>query len=302
MTLRRYDLNQLPVLDALLRHRNVTSAGAELGLTQSATSSALGRLRVQFKDPLLVRDGRKLQLTRRAEALIEPVAAALEQMRRLLEADAFEPARATRRFYLGTADYVSLLVLPHLVRDLDRVAPMVSVQTNWAGDGMSAELRSGELDLALVPRGSLDDENLLSAPLFEDEMVVAACAANQEIGEQLTLETYLRLPHAEFRNASPAARSFAERQLAHNRLERQSTVLVSEFLLLPLILPGTRLVCLIHRRLGEKIAAVAPIRLLPAPFPTDRIHLRAYWSHAADSDAGHRWFREHLIRMCQTVL
>ena len=39
------DLNLLPVFEALLRHGNVTRAAAHMGLTQSAMSSALGRLR-----------------------------------------------------------------------------------------------------------------------------------------------------------------------------------------------------------------------------------------------------------------
>ncbi|PTS74146.1 LysR family transcriptional regulator, partial [Sphingomonas sp. HMWF008] len=43
--LRAVDLNLLPVLEALLRHRNATRAGAEVGLSQPAMSRALGRLR-----------------------------------------------------------------------------------------------------------------------------------------------------------------------------------------------------------------------------------------------------------------
>ena len=53
--LRAIDLNLLPVLDALLRHRNATRAGDEVGLSQPAMSRALGRLRALLGDPLLVR-------------------------------------------------------------------------------------------------------------------------------------------------------------------------------------------------------------------------------------------------------
>jgi DNA-binding transcriptional LysR family regulator len=49
------DLNLLRVFDALLDERNVTRAGARLGLSQSAVSHALGRLRLLLGDELFVR-------------------------------------------------------------------------------------------------------------------------------------------------------------------------------------------------------------------------------------------------------
>src|SRR5690348_9032220 len=57
--LRRFDLNLLLSLHALLHTRNVTQAGDWLGVTQPAMSSDLRRLRQMFKDELLVRVGRE---------------------------------------------------------------------------------------------------------------------------------------------------------------------------------------------------------------------------------------------------
>ena len=71
--LRRYDLNLLLSLHALLHTRNVTQAGDWLGVTQPAMSSDLRRLRQMFKDELLVRYGREYQLTALASALVEPL-------------------------------------------------------------------------------------------------------------------------------------------------------------------------------------------------------------------------------------
>src|SRR5947209_1385503 len=67
--LRRYDLNLLLSLHALLRTRNVTQAGEWLGVTQPAMSSDLRRLRQMFNDELLVRAGRDYQLTELARSL-----------------------------------------------------------------------------------------------------------------------------------------------------------------------------------------------------------------------------------------
>jgi DNA-binding transcriptional LysR family regulator len=65
-TLAAIDLNLLVVLRALLVECHVTRAAARVGLSQSATSHALSRLRELFGDPLLVRNGRTLSVTRRA--------------------------------------------------------------------------------------------------------------------------------------------------------------------------------------------------------------------------------------------
>src|SRR3546814_4375167 len=77
MNLRNIDLNLLVVLEALLSERSVSRAGEQIGLTQPAMSAALGRLRLMFDDPLLIRVGRGLELTRKAEALALPLREAL---------------------------------------------------------------------------------------------------------------------------------------------------------------------------------------------------------------------------------
>lgn len=62
------DLNLLAALDVLLAERNVTRAARRLGLTQSSMSHTLARLRNALSDPLMVRAGRAMVPTPRAEA------------------------------------------------------------------------------------------------------------------------------------------------------------------------------------------------------------------------------------------
>lgn len=57
MDFARIDLNLLVVFDTMMRERHVTRSASSIGLTQSATSSALARLRVLFEDELFVRFG-----------------------------------------------------------------------------------------------------------------------------------------------------------------------------------------------------------------------------------------------------
>src|SRR5262245_52622617 len=93
------DLNLLVVLRALLSERHVTRAAARVGLSQSATSHALSRLRALFADPLLVRSGRALVLTPRAARLLPALERGLGDLTSAVSGEpAFEPSTARRTF------------------------------------------------------------------------------------------------------------------------------------------------------------------------------------------------------------
>ena len=73
MSLDRLDLNLLRVLEALHEERHVTRAATRLGLTQSAASNALRRLRATFQDDLFQRTPAGMEPTALARELAAPV-------------------------------------------------------------------------------------------------------------------------------------------------------------------------------------------------------------------------------------
>ena len=102
------DLNLLVVLEVLLQERSVTRAAERLHRTQSAISHALARLREVFGDELLVRDGRQMRPTARAEALAESLPRVLDLLRRTLsKPEAFDARSTTRTFRLAAPDFVA---------------------------------------------------------------------------------------------------------------------------------------------------------------------------------------------------
>jgi DNA-binding transcriptional LysR family regulator len=101
MNIRRTDLNLLAVFEVLMQERNVTRAAGRLGLSQPAVSAALGRLRKNLGDALLVRSGHGMRPTPRAEQLGLSISQALDSMERALQLGAtFVPAKARRSFTL----------------------------------------------------------------------------------------------------------------------------------------------------------------------------------------------------------
>jgi len=141
MNLAGLDLNLLVTLDALLAEASVGRAAQRVGLSQPATSHALRRLRDLFDDALLVRTGRGMELTPRAEALREPVATALDRVARLFDPPAFDPATSNRRFRIMIPDLAASILVPPLVERVGAEAPNVVIEiVGWRGpDVMTPE-------------------------------------------------------------------------------------------------------------------------------------------------------------------
>src|ERR1041384_369019 len=127
MNLNSLDLNLLVALDALLREANVSRAAMRIGLSQPATSHALQRLRDLLGDPLLVRNGARMELTPRAQALRAPLAQALDPGRTLFVSDDFDALSSERHFRLMMPDLAVELLMPPLMEKVTRLAPSVTI-------------------------------------------------------------------------------------------------------------------------------------------------------------------------------
>src|SRR5690349_3150898 len=113
------DLNLLVALEFLIREKNVTRAAARLGVTQSAMSHTLNRLRSHFEDPLLVRKGSEMVATPLGEKLAADLGPALAEVESIAKRRSkFDPKTAVRRFTIIASDYAQVVVLPALLDKL----------------------------------------------------------------------------------------------------------------------------------------------------------------------------------------
>ena len=125
--LSNFNLNLLLALDGLLSQRSVTAAAKRVRVTPSAMSHSLSELRHLLGDPLLVRSGRGMVLTPRAEALVSPLHTLLMDAERLLGGGAtFDPATTARRFVIAAPDFLATLLMPALLDAVAREAPELS--------------------------------------------------------------------------------------------------------------------------------------------------------------------------------
>src|SRR5579872_306530 len=164
------DLNLLRVFDALLEERSVTRAGDRLGLSQSAVSHSLGRLRHALGDPLFVRKSGGVEPTPRALEIGPALHAALRQLQEALSPPGFDPSTAERRFILAAGAYACTILVPALVERLRQAAPGVRLQIEAYGPDYQENLESGRIDAAIVSRDGVSRRQKF-VPLFTEDMV-----------------------------------------------------------------------------------------------------------------------------------
>ena len=154
MNLRGVDLNLLPVLDVLLSETSTVRAAERLGMSQSAVSAALSRLRGVLNDPLFVREGQGIVSTDFARQLEVPLREILQGVETLLEGNrTFDPSRATDSFKLSGSDFYSEMLMPKLAGVFSQEAPFMQLQmVDLVPDSHVDSLDRVGVDLAIVPR------------------------------------------------------------------------------------------------------------------------------------------------------
>lgn len=291
------DLNLLRVLLTVMHERSITVAGTRLGLTQSATSAALNRLRQCLNDPLFVRTQGGMEPTRLAVALAGPVADALGLIRDAIEAaQAFDPATSTRRFHLLMTDVGEVMFLPPLTAYIQQHAPHIHVACRQLPrDQYGAELEAGAADLALgmLPHG---DRNFVQQRLRDESLVAIAARGNAAVGEVLTMDAFLSVPHVAIRLPAMGD-GFLVKALGARANERRIAVEVQHYLSVPMILRNSNFIAVVPQSVAACLAEQNNLRIMQLPCPILPLEIRQFWHERWANDPGHRWLRNAVAEL-----
>jgi len=312
------DLNLLRVFSALLEEGGVTPAAKRLGLTQSAVSHALNRLRHAVGDPLFVRIGAGMRPTPRAVEIGARIAPALRQLQAALEPAEFDPGQTRRRFTLSASGYVCTVLMPELMARLGREAPGASIAVRGASTSPVEGLDTGRLDLAIGGFGRSPDR-FGKQRLMEDDLVWVV-DARHAIGQgPLTLERLAALPHLvvgvaddpqaegetvmdhglERRVLLNGGAAFQE-ALAARGLSRTIGLSLPDSHSAVAILPGSGMAALLPRRLAAYFEKPLGLQAFDPPHPAPALDIAMVWSKDQDSPAA-AWFRSLAQAAAQAV-
>jgi DNA-binding transcriptional LysR family regulator len=300
MRYRRLDLNLLVTLDALLSECSVSRAAERLCLGQSAASSALGRLREHFNDPLMVQVGRRFEPTALGLELLPKVRAALALTREIVDAPLnFDPSNCNRQITLVASDYVADVLLPAVSRALARIAPQVRLSLRDMpvprdGDAVSEALDYRRSDCVVVPQRRLNPA-YPHVPLMSDRLCCIVCAQQPQFTESLSLEDYCTAEHVVREFADGRSLAVDAAHLHELGVERRVAVALESFVLMPEFIVGTARIGTVFQRQAQRFAQRYPLRIHPAPLAFPEAVQVLQWHPYQEHDPTMQWFRGLLL-------
>jgi len=310
--LAHLDLNLLVALDVLLALKHVTQAADRLGVTQSAMSHTLRRLRDTFDDPLLVRVGAGMVPTPFAERLAPRLRGALSGLARALHTpDPFAPSTSERTFRFASPDLFDALVLPLLLRRWSTTAPSVGVTVAPGLGGLAERLASGALDVAIAPVLVGVDDDPMAPPLASDlrtrRLLRDRFVAFVRKGHP-ALQHKGPLPAVDFAGldhvlVSPTGQGdgVVDGVLAAHASQRRVALRVPHFASALAVVRDTDLVVVAPGALRRRQQQLG-LHELPLSFALPEHALQLVWHPRYDADPGHRWFREQLVDVARDLM
>jgi DNA-binding transcriptional LysR family regulator len=289
------DLTQIRLLAELSRSRSVSEAAQHIGVSQSAASHALAKLRKRLGDPLFTRTRQGFQPTPFGARLGGASCEALDAlMAGLASNDRFDPRTTTRLFSFFMNDVGQTVLLPSLLKLLKQKAPgaaarVLPVPLNNPG----AALSSGEVDFAV---GFFDNlttgcfQNLV----FHDRYVCIVRASHPKFRSGMTLDAFRDAEHA-VADATGMAHAMIDRFLARHRVHRNVTLRVPGLHVLPMIVANSDLLAVVPARLAEAFAARVPIKVLPPPVTIPQFDVCIHWHERYHHDPAIRWMRRAFV-------
>lgn len=282
------DLNLLVALDALLTDRSVTKAAERLNLSAPAMSRTLGRIRHVFKDPVLVRAGRNLVPTPRAEEIREDVRRVVELAQALMRQEHdLDLAQLDRVFTVRTSDALTLMIAPQLMALIRASAPGVQLRFAPEGEEDVEALRDGRIDIDIGVIGEMGPEVRVQA-LFRDHYVGVVRKGHPLAQGPVTPERFAACEHIA---VSRRGRGHGpiDVQLEALGLSRTVVVVTASVPEAIMLAAGSDLVASVPESLAK--ATQQSMAVFPLPVQTGSIIISQAWHPRFDADKAHKWFR-----------
>jgi DNA-binding transcriptional LysR family regulator len=282
----------LLVIDALFKHKTVTRAAQELGISQSALSHSLHKLRERFGDPLFVRAGTQMHPTPLAEKFAEPIARSLAIIRNdIINAVGFDPSTTTRTFNLCVSEVGAIAMVPRILARLRQVAPNARLAPrSLAPEQMSDALESGKTDLAVGYYPTLKGSTFQQA-LCRRNYVGIVRRDHPEVGEALTEEQLFRIPMIRTTSIH-AINTLLDDHLTRHGLKPVIALETSYVMALAFLTAGSDWLALIPEELVSAMQALAPVRPVRIPLALPPITIKQYWHQRYKDDEANRFLRQ----------
>jgi LysR family transcriptional regulator, nod-box dependent transcriptional activator len=296
--MRHFDFNLLASLDALLAERNVTRAAKRMHVTQSTMSGVLRRLRDQFDDQLLIRIGRRYELSSFAQSLAVSVRQTILQIDSTISAKPlFDPKKDRRRFRIMASDYNTMVFLSAVFRRIRKQAPYLSFDIVPINSPID-HIRDGAVEMCVTGNPyaheqAAGDPSLRSDTLFSE---VYCCVVDKRhaLRENVTLDQLFEFPHvvAQFLGVTMQTGQLRAR---YGRNGVNASINVPSFYVIPSLVYGTNAIGLMPSRMFRVAPERTRLRKLNVAFEMPRFTEHLIWHSRFSYDPAFAWLRSVML-------
>ena len=279
------DLNLLKVFEAIYDEGGAGRAALRLGVTQSAVSAALGRLRTLYADPLFVRTGRGLAPSLRARELRPVIGEALDKCRQSLALARPEAADfAGRSVTLGLSDDFEIALGRQAIGALAASAPGLRLIFRQTHSRLAADmLMAREADL-VIASGGLASHALQRVTVGQGGYACLLDPASLAPGQvALTVDEFIRRRHVLV--SSGGFIGVVDEVLHGLGLARRVQASTTHFAALAFLLRGSDSISTLPAHAARGLAAATGLRMLPCPLAMPGYAIEMGWRADALRDA-----------------
>lgn len=301
----RINIQHLRYLVALVKERHVTRAATSMGIGQPAMSTALGKLRTLFADPLLVKTTHGMEPTPRAIGLARRAQDAIALLSGdTLSAESFTPATSTAHFSIMISEGIIALIMPALIQRLEKEAPNITV-TLISGDiRRTAELLSnGDIDYVLGFVTKTPDY-LYQTQLYRQDLMCIVNKHHSKIQGSISLEEYIAASHVTwgaYPIPHPTLELLIDEALVKLNLRRNVAITLPSIASSPSIVANSELVSTLPEKSARSAAQILPLQVLPLPFTAPKVEVSMLWHERWHRSQAHIWFRSLLKEVAATT-
>lgn len=282
---------QLRLVDALARNGNLSEAAEQIGLTQSAASHSLARLRQELQDPLFVRTSDGMRPTPYGARLAASVQDAMHALSAGLDQHPeFLPASSRRAFNLVMSDVCQMLYLPRLLARLSAEASGVTLRVRAVPEkSPHLMLESGEVDLAI---GTLTRiiAGCRQKRLYRERYVCVVRKDHPAFEQGMTAEAFCKVPQA-LVDPRGYVHERLDRWLEQQKVRRTMKLQVPYFLALPMVIARSDLLAIMASRVAATYAEMVPLKIMPPPTKLPAYDTKLFWHERFHRDPANRWLR-----------
>jgi len=311
MDISRVDLNLLIHLDVLLRELNVTKAASHLGITQPAMSNGLKRLRLLFKDPLLVRTSEGMAPTELALELKPAVREILFNIEKVVQPDRGFDLDSGRVFRIMASDYAESTLIPDVLSAVRQRAPNVTLDILTPSDVSFEDVEQGRVDMA-INRFETLPQSFHQKTIWNDTF---SCLMNvdNEIANNFTLDNYLAASHIWVSktgfgvgvgmNPKDVQRlGWVDEALNEIGAKRKISVFTRHYQVAMLLAQQHDLIATLPSRAARLKSESPKLVSKEPPFAIPAFDLKMAWSPLLHHNAGHKWLRRLIVDVADQTL